>query len=64
MDVLLVVSDGELKVTRHDTVLLVITGGVTREFEDLGSKIFKDGSEVDCAIRVNTSNQSKKIKVH
>lgn len=62
VDVLLVVSDGELEVTRHDTVLLVITGGVASEFEDLGSEVFEDGSEVDYAIRVNTTHQRKRIK--
>ena len=62
MDILFVVSDGELEVTRHDTVLLVIAGGVASEFEDLGSEVFKDGGEVDCAIRVST-NQGKVIKV-
>ena len=46
-DVLFVVSDGELEVTRHDTVLLVITGSVASEFENLSCEILKDGSEVD-----------------
>jgi hypothetical protein len=36
-----------LEVTRHDTVLLVITGSVASEFENLSCKVFKDGSEVD-----------------
>jgi hypothetical protein len=44
---LFVVPDGELKVTRHDTVLLVVTSGVASEFENLGSKVFEDGGEVD-----------------
>jgi len=46
---LLVVSDGELKVTGNDTRLLVVTGGVTGKLEDLGSQVLEDGSEVDCA---------------
>lgn len=44
---LLVVADSELKVTGHDTRLLVVTGGVTGELEDLSSKVLEDGSEVD-----------------
>lgn len=44
---LFVVPDGELKVTRHDTVLLVVTSGVASEFENLGSEVLEDGGEVD-----------------
>jgi hypothetical protein len=33
--------------TRNDTVLLVITSGVASEFENLSSKVFEDGSEVN-----------------
>lgn len=44
---LLVVADGELKVTGHDTRLLVVTGGVTGELEDLGGKVLEDGGKVD-----------------
>jgi hypothetical protein len=36
-----------LEVTRHNTVLLVVTSGVASEFENLGSKVFEDGGEVD-----------------
>jgi hypothetical protein len=43
----LVVADGELEVTGDDTRLLVVTGSVTGEFEDLGSEVFEDGREVD-----------------
>lgn len=46
-DILLIVTDGELQVTGHDTLLLVITGGVASQLEDLGGKVFEDGSEVD-----------------
>jgi len=33
---LLVVTNGELKMTRNDTGLLIVTGGVTGQLEDLG----------------------------
>jgi len=46
-NVLLIVADGELEMTGHDTVLLVVTSSVACEFEDLGSEVFKDGGEVD-----------------
>lgn len=44
---LFVVADGELKVTGHDTRLLVVTGGVTGELEDLSSEVLEDSGEVD-----------------
>ena len=44
---LLIVPDGELKVARHDTLLLVIAGSVTGEFENFSSQIFKDCCKVD-----------------
>jgi hypothetical protein len=46
-NILLVVADGELEMTGHNTVLLVVASSVACEFEDLGSEVFKDGSEVD-----------------
>lgn len=44
---LLVVADSELQVTGHDTRLLVVTGSVTGELEDLGSEVLEDSREVD-----------------
>ena len=43
---LLVVSDGELDVTGHNSGLLVVLGGVTGELEDLSCEVLKDGSKV------------------
>lgn len=44
---LLIVADGELKVTGNDTGLLVVTSGVTSQLEDFSSQVLKNGSEVD-----------------
>ena len=44
---LLIVADGELQVTGDDTRLLVVTGGVSSELEDLGGEVLEDGGEVD-----------------
>ena len=44
---LLVVPDGELKVARDDTLLLVIAGSVTGEFKNFSRKVFKNCGEVD-----------------
>jgi hypothetical protein len=44
---LLVVADGELKVTGDDTGLLVVTSGVASQLEDFGSEVLKNGSEVN-----------------
>jgi hypothetical protein len=43
---LLIVADGELDVTGHNSGLLVVLGGVTGELEDLSGEVLKDGSEV------------------
>jgi hypothetical protein len=43
----LIVADGELEMTRDDTGLLIVTGGVTSQLEDFSSEVFEDGSEVD-----------------
>lgn len=44
---LLIVADGELKVTWDDTGLLVVAGSVSGQLEDLSGEVLKDGSEVD-----------------
>jgi hypothetical protein len=44
---LFVVTDGELQVTRNDTLLLVVTSSVTGQFENFSREVFEDGSEVD-----------------
>jgi hypothetical protein len=44
---LLIVADGKLEVTGDDTGLLVVTGGVTSQLEDLSSEILENSSEVD-----------------
>ena len=43
----LVVSDGELDVSGHDSGLLVVLSGVASKFEHLSSEIFEDGSEIN-----------------
>lgn len=50
----LIVSDGELKMTGNDTGLLVVTGGIAGQFEDFGSQVLKDGSEVHGGTSTNT----------
>lgn len=59
----LVIADGELKMTRNDTGLLVITGSVTSQLEDFGSKILKNGSEVDRGTSTNTRFKSD-LRIH
>ena len=43
---LLVVADGELEMTGDDPGLLVVTGSVASELEDLSCEVLHDGSEV------------------
>jgi hypothetical protein len=49
-----IVTDGQLKMARDDTRLLVITSGVTGQFEDFSSQVFEDGSQVDGSTSTNT----------
>ena len=44
---LLIISDGKLQVTRHNTLFLVITGSVSSKFKNLSSKVLKHRREVD-----------------
>jgi len=44
---LLVVLDSKGDVTGHDAGLLVVTGSIASELEDLGAEVLEDGSEVD-----------------
>jgi len=51
---LLIVSDGELEMARDDTGLLVVASSVASQLEDFGSKVLKDGSEVDRSTSTDT----------
>ena len=44
---LFVVSDGELKMSRDDSGLLVVSGGVSGQLKNFSGKVFEDGGEVD-----------------
>lgn len=44
---LLIVADGELEMTGDDAGLLVVTGSVASEFEDLSSQVLEDSGEID-----------------
>lgn len=44
---LLIVADGELKMTGDDTGLLVVTGGVASKLENFGSEVLKNSGKVD-----------------
>lgn len=51
---LLIVTDGKLEVTGNDTGLLVVTGGVTGQFEDFSSEILQNSSEVNGSTGTDT----------
>lgn len=44
---LLVTTDGELQVTRGDTLDLQVLGGVASKFQDLSSQVLQDSGNVD-----------------
>ena len=51
---LLIVADGELEMTRDDTGLLVVTGGIASKFEDFSSEVFKYSCKVDWGTSTDT----------
>jgi hypothetical protein len=51
---LFVVADGKLQVTRDDAGLLVVTGSVTGQLENLSGQVLHDGSQVDGSTGTNT----------
>lgn len=55
---LLVVSDGELDVSGHDSVLLVVSRSISGELEDLSSEVLKNGGEVDWGTSSNSLSVS------
>ena len=44
---LLVITDGKLQMSWDDSGLLVVTGSIASQLEDLSSEVLKDGSQVD-----------------
>ena len=60
---LLVVSDGELNVSWNDSALLVISGGVSGQLENLGGEVLKDGSQVDWGTRPETGGVLSSLQV-
>jgi hypothetical protein len=51
---LLIVTDGELEMTRDDTGLLVVTGGVASQLEDLSSEVLEDGGQINGSTSTDT----------
>ena len=51
---LLVISDGELKVTGDDSGLLVVTGSIASQLKDLSSQVLHDSSQIDRGTSSNT----------
>ena len=49
-----VIADSQLEMTRDDSALLVVTGGVTSQLEDLSCQVFHDGGQVDGCTRSDT----------
>jgi hypothetical protein len=51
---LLIVTDGELEMTRDDTSLLVVTSGIASKFENFRCKVLKDSCEVHWGTSTDT----------
>ena len=50
----LVVSDGQLQMSGDDSGLLVISGGITCQFENFSSQVLQDSGEVDWSSSSNS----------
>ena len=50
---LLIIADGELDVTGHNSCLLVVLGGVACELKHLSCEVLKNGSEVHWGTSTN-----------
>ena len=72
----LVVADGQLDVARHNSGLLVVSGGVASEFENFSGEVFEHGGEVnrsasadsgrilpDLQVAGNTANRELKSRL-
>ena len=55
---LLIVADGELNVTGHNSGLLVVLSGVASELENLSCEVLKDGGEVHWGTGTNALSVS------
>merc|ERR1712037_826349 len=53
---LLVIPDGELQVPGDDPGLLVVTGSIASQLEDLSSEVLHNGSQVDGSSSTNTGS--------
>jgi len=51
---LLVIADGQLKVAGDDAGLLVVTGSIASQLEDLSSQVLHDCSQVDWGTSTNS----------
>ena len=51
---LFVITDGQLKVTRDDSCLLVVTSSVARQLEDLSAQILEHSRQVNWSTCTNT----------
>merc|ERR1712186_271190 len=51
---LLVVPDGQLEVTGNDSGLLVVTGSVAGQLQDLSGEVLHDGGQIDGGSGTNT----------
>lgn len=63
-----VTSDGELEVSRCDTLHLQILGGIARKFEYFGRQVFEDRSEIDggcmrCSQPISFDELSRREKI-
>ncbi|KAH3662028.1 hypothetical protein OGAPHI_006209 [Ogataea philodendri] len=50
----LIVSDGQLQVSWDNSALLVVSSSVTGQFQNFGSQVFQNSSQVDWGTGTNS----------
>ena len=50
----LVISDGQLNMSRDDSASSVVSGSIAGKFKNFSGKVFKDSSEVDWGSSTNS----------
>ena len=50
VELFMVRDGGQLEVTGDDPGLVVVTGSVTRQLQDLSSQVLHDSSQVQCTL--------------
>lgn len=63
-NLLLVIPDSQLQVSRHNTLFLVVACSIASQLKDLGGKVFEDSSEVNFEPNESFVQKTSRAKTH